>query len=176
MAFRRGLLLVAFLGVFAVSLQGYAEEQTAEELLKAQGLRKANQYYVLADEAAITKKLRDVDVLRKKAADMQQKAAAAESTVEEKKKLILDYAAKRRVLRAQMEAAKTVDAHNRLAAMSNELVDRSIILEKSEKEEKEASSARAAAASASEQYIEFLLKLRKQYDQLGEKYDKLAND
>jgi len=176
MSLRPGWMTLGLLGVLALGSFARGEDETPEEFLKSQGLRKVNQSFVLADEAALTKKFRELDGLRKKAADAQQKALAAESKVEEKKKLMLDYAEKRRALRMQIEAAKSVDAKNRLINMSNELVDRSMILEKSDKEEKEASSARAAAVGASEQYIELLLKLRKQYDKLDEQYDKLAED
>ncbi len=176
MSLRPGWIALGFLGVFVLSSFAPGKDETPEELLKSQGLRKVNQSYVLADEATLTKKFRELDGLRKKAADAQQKAVAAENKVEEKKKVMLDYAEKRRVLRIQIEAAKSVDAKNRLINMSNELVDRSVILEKSDKEEKEATSARAAAVAASEQYIELLLKLRKQYDKLDEQYDQLAED
>lgn len=176
MSFRRRVLLVGFLGAFAVSLPADAENQTPDDYLKAQGLRKVNQTYVLSDETAMTKRSREIDALRKKATDAQQKAVAAESKVEEKKKLLVDYAEKRRALRSQIENATSVDVRNRLITMSNELVDRSILLEKSDREEKEAASARAAAASTSEQYVELLLQLRKQYDQVEKTYDKLAAD
>ena len=176
MSFRQGCITLSVLGVFAFSSFALGKDQSPEEYLKTQGLRKVNQSFVLTDEATLTKKFRELDGLLKKASDAKQKAVAAENKVEEKKKVMLDYAEKRRMLRVQIEAAKSIDAKNRLINLSNELVDRSVILEKSDKEEKEATSARAAAIAASEQYIELLLKLRKQYDRLDEQYDKLAED
>jgi clan AA aspartic protease (TIGR02281 family) len=176
MGFRRCFLIVGVLAALAISLPAKTEEPTAEDVLKGQGLRKLNQLYVLPDEAAVTKKFHETDALRRKVTDTQQKATLADQKVEEKKKLILDYAEKRRTLRAQMEAARSPELHNRLVTMSNELGDRMVILEKSDKEEKDATTARAASAAASEQYIELLLQLRKQYDEVEAKYRQLATD
>ena len=60
--------------------------------------------------------------------------------------------------------------------MSNELADRMIVLEKSDKEEKDVTATRAAAASISEQYIELLLQIRKEYNEVEAKYRQLATD
>jgi clan AA aspartic protease (TIGR02281 family) len=176
MCFRQFLLFLVGLNVMTCCLPARGDEQAAEEFLKSQGLRKLNQYFVLSDDAVVAKRFREIDALRKKTADVQQKAAAAEQKVDQKKQLILDYAAKRRMLRAQIDVAKGFEARNRLINMQNELVDRSIILEQSDREEKDATAARAAANAATEQYIELLLKIRKQYDQIEEKYEQLAGD
>ncbi len=176
MYFRRCLWPVGLLAALALSLSVRADESTAEDVLKSQGLHKLNQSFVLPDEAAVTKRFHETDGLRRKVTDAQQRAALADQKVEEKKKLILDYAEKRRALRVQMEAARSPDVHNRLVNMSNELADRMVILEKSDKEEKEAASARTATAAASEQYLELLLQLRKQYDEVEAKYRQLAAD
>ena len=75
-----------------------------------------------------------------------------------------------------MDTARSPEAHNRLVNVSNELADRMIILEKGDKEEKEAAAARSAAAAVSEQYIDLLLQLRKDYDEVEAKYRQLAGD
>ena len=82
---RRSLLLVGLLATLAISLRASGQEQTSAELLKARGLRKLNQSFVLPEETALTKKFHDTDALRRKVADSQQKAAAAEQKVEDKK-------------------------------------------------------------------------------------------
>lgn len=176
MHFRAFLFLAGALVVLAFSRPAKADQGGGEDLFKARGLQKLNQYLVLPDEAVLAKKVHEIDALRKKVINAQQVAAAAERAVDDKKKLILDYAEKRRALRVQLDSKQSVETHNRLVNLANELGDRMIILEKSDKEEKEVAAAATAAATVSEQYIELLLKLRQTHDQILAKYAELAAD
>jgi clan AA aspartic protease (TIGR02281 family) len=169
-------LLLGFLAGMGFFRLAQAADASPEEVLKAKGLRKLNQYFALGDEADLGKKFRELDALNKKAVDAQRKAAAAGKKVDDKKTLIVGYLQKRRELNAQLGAARSVDAHNKIVTVLNELTDRISLMEKSDQEEKEAKTARAAASQASEQYVELLLKLRKQYDEIGEKYEQLTAD
>jgi clan AA aspartic protease (TIGR02281 family) len=169
-------LFLGLLAALGLVRPAQAADSAPEDVLKAKGLHKLNQYFALGDEAELTKKFRDLDGLAKKATDAQRKANLAAKKVEDKQKLIVDYLQKRRELRVQYDAARSVDVQNRIAGMLNELGDRIQLLEKSEQEEKDAKTVRATASQASEQYVELLLKLRKQYEQISEKYEQLAAD
>jgi clan AA aspartic protease (TIGR02281 family) len=172
----RKLLFIAASAAVLASARTWAEGPAADDAMKARGLRRIDQVLVLSDETTVIKKFREIDALRKKVTASQQAAAAAEKKVDDKRMLLIDYAEKRRMLRAQMDNITSVKAHNRLVGMLNELVDRTIILEKSDKEEKDAAAARAAATTIAEQYIELLLQVRRQYDEVEAEYQRLADD
>jgi aspartyl protease family protein len=170
------VLLLGFLAAPALSQPAASDAPSADDVLKSKGLHKLNQYFALAGEVDMSRQFRELEPLGKKAADAQQRAAAAAKKVEDKKQLILNYLQKRRELRAQLANARTVEMNNNIVSMLNELGDRIALLQESDQEEKDAKAARAAASQLSEQYVELLLKARKQYDGIGEKYDQLAAD
>ena len=66
--------------------------------------------------------------------------------------------------------------HNKIVEAMNELYDRTEQLMGSHKEEDDAKKTRAALTVVSEQYIDLIMKLRKQYDEIDEKYDQLTAD
>jgi clan AA aspartic protease (TIGR02281 family) len=169
-------LWFAFLAAAGFSRSAAAADASPEEVLKAKGFHKINQYFALGDEAELTKKFHDLEGLSKKAADAQRKAAAAGKLADDKQKRIVECIQKRRELNAQLGAARSVELHNKLVTMINELGDRVNLMEKSDQEEKDAKAARATASQATEQYVESLLKLRKHYDEISEKYEQLGTD
>ena len=67
-----------------------------EDFLKSKGLKCVGQAYVLPDEAALTKKFRDLNPLKRKVVDVQKKSDAAEKKVQDKKDLMGTYTQKRR--------------------------------------------------------------------------------
>ncbi len=168
--------VLGLLAAVAICRPVVAAEPSPEEVLRANGLRKLNQYFVLADESQVNSKFRELDLLHRKVADAQQKASAAEKKVEDKKKLIIASIQQQRELNAALATTTSLKLHNKLVLMHNELVDRVSLLERSDAEEKAAAAARAAVAVVSEQYIEGLLKARAQLDQADEQYTALADD
>ncbi|MGA2617398.1 MAG: TIGR02281 family clan AA aspartic protease [Thermoguttaceae bacterium] len=176
MIHRQWSLVLGLLAAVAVCGPAAAAEPAPEEVLQAKGLRKLNQYFVLADEAEVNSKFRELDLLRKKVADAQQKASAAEQKVEDKKKLIVACIQQQRELNATLATTTSVKLHNKLVLMHNELVDRVSLLTRSETEEKAAAAARTAVAAPSEQYIDLLMKVRAQFDKADEQYTALTDD
>jgi aspartyl protease family protein len=169
-------VLLGVWAAVAIARPAGGDETSPQELLKDKGLNKLNQYFALADESDLTRKFRELDALGKKSADAQKRAYFAGKKVEEKKQLILTYLKQRHELRVQYDKGGPIALHNKLVSAMNELGDRIEVLEKSDQEEKDAKTSRAAASQASEQYVEVLLKLRKQCDQIGEKYEQIAAD
>ena len=152
------------------------DEKKEAGVLESKGLRKIGQFFVLSDEAALKKKLRELDPLRKKVTDAQKKAAEADKAVEQKKQLVNQCLQQRHELEIQLSGAKTVELHNRIVNAMNELSDRIEILEKSLKEDQGAKTLRAAATEITEQYVEAIIQLRKQCKEVKAKYDALAAD
>ena len=128
-------------------------EKTGAELLESKGLRKSGQYFVLADEAALRKKLRELEPLRRKVFDAQKKADAADKVVDQKKHLINQCLQQRHDLEVQLNGVQNVAVHNRLVNAINELGDRIEILEKALKEDKVPKTLRAAATEIAEHYV-----------------------
>ena len=164
-------------GAFALGQEKKpAEEKKGAELLESKGLRKVGPFFVLPDEAALKKKLREIDPLRRKVTIAQKKSAEVEKVVEQKKQLINQCLQQRHDLEVQLNGAKTVELHNRMVNAMNELGDRIELLEKSMKEDKTGKALRAAATEISEQYVEAIMQLRKQCKALKAKYEALAAD
>ena len=168
--------LVLSLGVLAAAEDKGAEAKKEAGLLESKGLRKVGQFFVLSDEAALKKKLRDLDPLRKKATDAQRKAAEADKLVDQKKLVVNQCLQQRHELEVQLNNVRSVEIHNRMVNAMNELSDRIQILEKSLQEDKGAKAVRAAATEVTEQYIEAVMQLRKQCKEVKAKYTALAAD
>ena len=172
----RFLWISGLVSVFLAAALAAADEKSAEKALKDKGLRRVSSNFTLPEETEIGKQVRAADGLKRKVIDAMKAAVGAEQTVRQKEKLITTYLQQRSALRVQLQRAKSVQQYNNIITAMEELGDRIIVLEKRDEVEKAARTARAAANAAREQYIEHLLKTRKMYEQLKEKYADLAAD
>jgi clan AA aspartic protease (TIGR02281 family) len=170
------VVLVLSLGALAPAEEKKAEEKTGAALLESKGLRKIGSFFVLGEEAALKKKLRELEPLRKKVMDAQKKASAAEKVVEQKKQLINQCLQQRHDLEIALNNVNNVEQHNRMVNALNELSDRIEILEKALHEDKVTKTLRATATEVSEQYVEAVMQLRKQCKAVKAKYEELAAD
>ena len=175
------LALALSAGAIAIGQEKKGQEKTGAEkqgasVLESKGLRKVGPFFILPDEAALEKKLRDLDPVRKKVADAQKKSGEAEKLADQKRQLVLQCLQQRHQLEVQLNAAKTVDQHNRMVNAINELGDRIELLEKSLKEDRTTKALRSAAMEITEQYVEAIMQIRKQCKEVKAKYDALAAD
>ncbi|NUQ65914.1 MAG: TIGR02281 family clan AA aspartic protease [Pirellulales bacterium] len=154
----------------------WAAGADAEAILEASGLRKLSTSFALPEEAELSKQVRDADSLKRELFDTQKKVEELKKQVEDKRKLMIGYLEKRRELRAQLAAAKSVEAHNRIVLTLNELGDRVVLLHESKQEEDSLKAAMSDLGRLTEQYIEHLLKMRQFYDQVAGKYKQLSAD
>lgn len=169
------LSLVSFTIVFLATAVR-ASGTGAEAVLETSGLRKLSTSFALPEEAELTKTLRDVESSKRELFDAQKQVDECKKKSEEKRKLILGYLQQRRQLRAQLAAAKTIEAHNQIVLTLNELGDRVVLLHESKQEEESLKSAMAHVSQLTEQFIEQLLKARQLYDQVVQRYKELAAD
>ena len=175
MEYRQSFRLVAFSLIWALSATApAADEKSPEEVLQGLGLHKSGRSYVLPDETALSKKLHEIEALRKKVTDAQQKANTADGLVDKKKQAIIDCIQLHHKYTVQLSSVTNVAQHNAIVAQMNELNDRVTVMEKSDKEEKDAKATRATATEISEQYVEQIIQLRKQYLVVKAKYDKVV--
>ncbi len=151
-------------------------DKTGAELLASKGLRKIGPFFVLTDEAALKKKLRDLDPVRRKVSDAQKKAADAEKVVEQKKQDILQSLQRRHELEVQLNGVNNVEQHNRIVNWINALGDHIQLQEKWLKDDKGTKLLRASATEVTEHYVEAIMQLRKQCKEVKAKYDALAAD
>lgn len=187
---RRFLAMAALAAILTMTSPGHADKKKAaadqeqekaskedlqgEDLLKGEGLRRIGQFYVLSEEVGLAKLLRETEATHKKVTDAEQKAVAAEKKVDGKKQAIIDCLQERRRLMAQMDQTRNVNEKNRMVTRINELGDRAQVMDRSDQYEKEAKTAREVAVQVSEQYVEKIIQLRKQYREMKAKYEKLA--
>lgn len=152
------------------------EDLQGDELLKSEGLRRIGQFYVLSEEIGLAKLLRETEAARKKVTETEQKAVTAEKKIDAKKQAVIDCLQERRRLMAQLDQIRNVNEKNRMVTRINELGDRAQVIDRSEEPEKEAKAAREVAVQVSEQYVEKIIQLRKQYRETKAKYEKLAEN
>jgi len=160
----------------SIAMGGEEQEDASLAVLEAKGLRKLSSCFALADETEIGKLIRAADTMRKKVADAQREVNVSEQKIEDKRKAIITYLQQRRELRAQLDRTTSVAVQNRIILTMNELADRINLLQQSKVEEEEATKARTSAMTLAEQYVEHLLKVRKLYEQVQDKYEDLAAD
>lgn len=172
----RRLLLIAFACFLSPVVLCAADDSDPEAVLKEKGLRRLSTHFALPEEAEFGKGIRELGAMKKKVLDAQRAQALCENRVAQKQKLMLTYLQQRRVLRAQLENARSVSAHNRLITAINELADRLALMEAAGEEEKALKAAQGRTSEATEQYVEVVLRSRKLCDQIQEKYKDLAAD
>lgn len=148
----------------------------AKTVLEGKGLRKIGLFFSLTDETEVRRRLREAELLQKKVREAQRESAACEQNIEEKRQLIIDYSQQRRELRARLDRAGSVRAHNQIVNALNELGDRMVLLQQDESAAKAAESARAVLETAQSQYVEEVLKTRALYDEIIKKYADLKAD
>lgn len=170
------ILGIGVLGTLLFAVCAAADEKSAEETFKAKGLRRSGTAFVLPAEAELAKRLRDADAQKKKFGAAQRDLGFWQQKVQEKQNMRLMAIQRRSELSAQLQLARTVDAHNRTAAAINELSDRIALLEQSKTEETSLKTAQSAANQLGEEFVEHLLETRKLCDQIGAGYKALQAD
>jgi clan AA aspartic protease (TIGR02281 family) len=168
------MILLAFVALGPGRLP--ADQQSAQKTLEAKGLKRSVSHFALPEEVEFNKQMKATETLKKKLTEAQHEAEGAAKKVDEKKKTIIAYLQKRRELRAQLNAARTVNEHNNIVNALGELADRIELMDKSEAEEKAATTARAAANKLTEEYVGRILELRRAYDKIEAKYETLDGD
>ena len=163
--------LIANLTVVAV-----ARGDPAEDVLTGRGLRKLSSCFALPDESEMSKGIRQAESLKRDLLDAQKEMARRRKVVEQKRKVVVACMEQRRQLRQQLDAARSVEARNRVVAAMNELGDRLVLLLNSKTEEQSLQAAMTKVGQLTEQYIERLLKLRELYDRVTAKYQAIAGD
>lgn len=173
---RRSGLSLAGVTVVLLATAARASGTGAEAVLEASGLRKLSTSFALPEETELTKSLRDAESSKRELFDAQKEVSDCRKKSADKRKLILGYLQQRRQLRAQLTAAKTIEARNQIVLTLNELGDRIVLLHESKEEEEALKSALANVSRLTELHIEQLLKTRQLYDQVVQRYQVLAAD
>jgi clan AA aspartic protease (TIGR02281 family) len=153
-----------------------ADQQSALKVLEAKGLKRSVSNFALPEETDFGRQMRAIEALKKKLADAEHEAVDAARKVDDKKKTIIAYLQKSRELRAQLNAARTIDLHNNIVNALGELRDRIELLEKSDAEDKAMTNARGAANKMTEDYVGRILELRRIHDKVEAKYETLDAD
>lgn len=148
----------------------------ATQVLKEKGLRVVSGVVVVADEALVSRMLKEIPSHRKLLIEGGKRLAAAESAVLEREATIQQCLEQRRQLNAQMATVESVVKHNRLVAAINELTDRINLLSDSEKVETQRREVRAGVNELREKYVEHILSIRKTYDRVAQQYADLSAD
>jgi len=105
------MILLAFVALGPGRLP--ADQQSAQKTLEAKGLKRSVSHFALPEEVEFNKQMKATETLKKKLTEAQHEAEGAAKKVDEKKKTIIAYLQKRRELRAQLNAARTVNEHKK---------------------------------------------------------------
>ncbi|MBW3539494.1 MAG: retroviral-like aspartic protease family protein [Planctomycetes bacterium] len=159
----------------ATSAKG-AAASSPRDRLEEKGIRVFTSNLALADETALSRKFREQTKLKKQMRDAAGQLDAVEKQIAQNKQLVTVYTQKRALYRQQYDRTTNVVQQNRLVLAMNELGDRINLLIQNGGMEKELQAARDAAYKARAAYIDFVLELGKQIEQVRKKYTDLAVD
>lgn len=164
--------------VLSITLPALARDDDVppDQALKQKGLRRSGQIYVLPAENDVVKRLATVRGLGRELALAIGQQKAAEAQTETNQQLIVAYTQQRRVLREQLPQANSVDEHNRIVNMLNELGDRITLLTEGGANAKAVKELSDRAARRREDYVQALLDLRQFIDQTSKQYADLEKD
>lgn len=170
--------LIAVSSVLMVAFAGPArgEDPAPDVALKQKGLRRSGQIFVLPAESELARRLGALRVLGRELALVIGQQHAAEAQAETNKQLIVTYTQQRRVLREQLQVANSVDEHNRIVNMLNELGDRVTLLAEGGANPKAVKELTETATRRREDYVQGLLDLRQLIDQTNKQYADLGKD
>lgn len=172
---RVALLGLVFLGSSAVAAPPKAVESAEEAALKGKGLRKVGAYYVLPVETDVAKAADEVKALQKAlvAAAVRQRVVEFQDVAN--KNLIAEYSQQRLALRQQKNMAATVQDHNQVVEVSNELGDRIRLLSQEVEDAKAVKKEVAGAvAGRREAFTQKLLDLGSLVEDADKEYATLA--
>jgi clan AA aspartic protease (TIGR02281 family) len=144
--------------------------------LEAKGLRKQGSTYLLAAEIELTKLSKEVPALQRTVFEAAKAFAQGEELDAARKEEIDQCTQQQAILATQLDAAATVQDHNKIVLQSRALTARLMQLHKATDVEKNLNEARQRAASAREAFVDNVLKSRELADQLQKDYEDLQAD
>lgn len=167
-----GLVLIA--AAFPVPIS--AQEKAAEDVLKEKGLRRAGTTYVLSAESEFSRKLTAArSLFRGLSLALRQQEAMLQNS-EANKVLMRNLLQQRILLNRQLPNASTVEQHNRIVAMVNQLGDQITLLNQGSDVHEATKDARSQIAQRRDAYIQALIELRSLLDATSKRYAELADD
>jgi clan AA aspartic protease (TIGR02281 family) len=153
-----------------------ADISDPEAFLKSKGLRRVDPLFTLGDETELTKKMSNLDRLKRGVAEGVKQENAAEKDEVKKKAAIVECLKRRTALRAQLQQNPPANIYNNIVSQINQLGDQAVLLEKEVAENSPVKAAQASANKAREAYIQQLLEIRQLVNRLQEKYADLTAD
>jgi aspartyl protease family protein len=169
---------VAVLVTLAPSVLGLAaDEKEAKKTLEAKGIRVSSTGLTLADEANLSKGLRDAPKLRKAVVDAENELALREAKLVENKQAITRLTQLNVQLNAQLTVATDNETRIKLIGANNANAGQIRLLEQSgEQIAEQLKAARAKSGDAREKYIQTVLDMRRLADAISDRYKTLATD
>jgi clan AA aspartic protease (TIGR02281 family) len=168
---------VACVVLLGSALVGRGDDaKSADEALRAKGLRKSGTTYVLPAEAEVQKALADARATYRELANGQAQQQNVEYQSQERKAMIRDLTEQRIALNQQLAQDLPAAQHNQLVAVVNAVTDRLNLLRQQEADPQARRDLDAAVARRREAYIQAVLDLRTLVDATNATYAKLADD
>ena len=153
-----------------------AEEKSADNFLKRQGLRRVGTSYVLGGERELTEGLRALEPLQKKLTEAARKEEAFDEFVDTSNQQVRAAIEERRrlamMLMRDIPLAEKVKVASRMAALTDQIE----LLRTDKRSEKAGRQVRSRLAKLKEEYCRALLELRALVDRTLAQYEVLAGD
>ncbi len=145
--------------------------------LEAAGLKAVGSSLSLADEATLTKQLREAAVQKKALVEAEQESQEIEAGIEEIKRQITELKTKHVELSAALTGANDPVQHNQLVGALNAVAGQvDLLIEKQKSEGDRLKTARAKSSDLRETFIEQLMGMRVLADSISQQWTKLAAD
>jgi clan AA aspartic protease (TIGR02281 family) len=146
------------------------------DVLKAKGLKRSGDTFVLGIEAEVQKAVSEARAASKAVQQILERKKQFDLHVRDGNDAIRDLTEQRIMLNQQLPNAATTQEHNRIVGMLNEVSDRLNLLQRELGDPEAGQAAGTQVAMKRETFIEKVLKLRQLVDQGQEEYASIAKD
>ncbi|MEO6811545.1 MAG: retropepsin-like aspartic protease [Isosphaeraceae bacterium] len=167
---------IAVLVLTPLSEPAKAQERSADEVLKEKGLRRSGSLFVLQAEAEASKAIHSAQSLRREVSATMMRGQLAAKGAETNKRMIVLLTQQRLQLRQRMAAATTVEQHNQMVGVMNEMGDRINLLQHGGVDAKAVQDLESAASKARGAYMQAVLDARNLVKTAESRYAELAED
>jgi clan AA aspartic protease (TIGR02281 family) len=164
------------LSVCSLAAVSGAEDGASEEVLKGHDLRRSGTTYILPAEAEVQKKLNEARALYQRLTYAQARQRELEYGTANAKQMTQQMTQQRILLNQQLTQANSVQDHNRLVAMINQLSDQIDLMNQQVNDPAMRKEVNSQVPISREAYMQAVLDLRQLVDKATAAYEELAKD
>lgn len=169
-------VVLGFVCAAIASYPAHGEDKTATAALAKKGLSRASDYFVIADEAKVTRGLASLQALRGNLVAAMNKQKRFEVEKEESRKLRITLTQERLQISSRLPYVTAVNDHNVLVSRLNQIADQLNLIAQTTENGETARELAAETGRAREEFLQKMIDFRAVVDETTTRYAELAKD